>query len=351
MAANSTRVTPLQKKRSGRRAGEYRISNAWLGFIGVVTIIVLTSASFFIDAFPFIGAGPTYTAYFSEAAGLKPDDEVRIAGVKVGTVSGVELEGDTVRVEFRSKDAWIGADTHASIQIKTVLGQKYIALDPAGAEELDPDTPIALDHTTSPYDVVTAFSQATEVVEEINPDTLAASLTTIADAMDLPDGDFRNAVDGMSRLSQTVSSRDQELARLLNATRDSASLVASRNDEFQRLIEATGTLLTELNNRKESIQLVLDASAALASELRLLVADNEEQFGPTLNQLDSALGILTDHEQDVRNSLHNLAPFYRIYGNMLGTGRWFDSVVTNLMPPGVPEIPGFRDPFRPEGVR
>lgn len=355
MAASDKQASALDAKRArkkrSRRAGEYRIGNPLLGALSIAVIIALTAASFFIDSMPLIGAGPKYTAYFSEAAGLKPDDEVRIAGIKVGVVSSVELEGDKVRVQFRSKDAWIGDNTHASIQIKTVLGQKYVVLDPAGANELDPDTPIGLDRTTSPYDVVTAFSQAAEVIEEIDPDQLATSLDAVADTMDLPDGEFRNAVDGVSRLSQTISSRDQELSRLLEATRTSASLVAERNDEFQRLIEGTGTLLTELNNRKESIQLVLDASAALSSELRLLVADNEEIFGPTLNELDSALGILTDHEQDLRDSLHNLAPFYRLYGNMLGSGRWFDSVVTNLMPPGLPEIPGFRDPVRPEGVR
>lgn len=333
------------------RAGDYRIGNPLLGIIGIVTILVLTVSSFFIDSFPVVGAGPKYTAYFSEAAGLQPDDEVRIAGVKVGSVSDVELEGDKVKVRFRSKGAWIGDNTHASIQIKTVLGQKYLALDPAGANELDPDTPIGLDRTVSPYDVVTAFSQAAEVVENVDSDQLAESLDVISDTMELAPGEFRDAVDGVSRLSETISSRDQELGRLLEATRDSASLVATRNDEFERLIRGTGELLAELNNREDSIKLVLDASAALSAELRRLVGDNEATFGPTLDQLDRALGILTDHEEDIRTSLHNLGPFYAAYGDMLGTGRWFDSVVTNLMPPGLPEIPGFRDPLRPEGVR
>lgn len=343
-------VVPVAARRK-LRAGDHRISNPMLGIIGILTILVLTVSSFFIDSFPVVGGGPKYTAYFSEAAGLQPDDEVRIAGVKVGTVSDVELDGDKVKVQFRAKDAWLGDNTHASIQIKTVLGQKYLALDPAGAAELDPDDPIGLDRTTSPYDVVTAFSQAAEVVENIDSDQLADSLDVISDTMDLAPGEFRDAVDGVSRLSQTISSRDQELSRLLSATRDSASLVAGRNDEFRRLIQGTGELLVELNNREQSIQLVLDASAALSQELRRLVGDNEATFGPTLQQLDSALQILTDHEADIRASLHNLAPFYAAYGDMLGTGRWFDSVVTNLMPPGLPEIPGFRAPLRPEGVR
>ena len=52
---------------------------------------------------PVIGGGDTYYASFSEAGGLKANDEVRIAGVRVGKVEAVELAGDHVRVTFRVK--------------------------------------------------------------------------------------------------------------------------------------------------------------------------------------------------------------------------------------------------------
>ena len=78
---------------------------------------------FNVDKLPFIGGGTTYRAAFSEAGGLKPGDEVRIAGVKVGKVTGVALEGDHVQVDFEIKGApEFGTQTGASIRIKTVLG-------------------------------------------------------------------------------------------------------------------------------------------------------------------------------------------------------------------------------------
>lgn len=334
------------------RAGDHRISNPLLGLISVVTVLALTIGAFFVDSLPLIGKGPQYTAYFSEAAGLQSDDEVRIAGVKVGKVSDVALDGDRVKVRFRAKEAWIGEDSRVSIQIKSVLGQKYLAIDPAGAGELDPDTPIPLERTVAPYDVVTAFSSAAETFEAIDTDTLAKSLDTVAASMQASPKDFRNAVDGLSRLSRTVSSRDQELRRLLEATKTSSRILAERNDDFRRLIIGTGELLGELNARSDSIKLVLASTTGLSVELRKLVADNEAQFGPTLDHLDQTLKILTDHEADLRASIHNLGPFYRLYSNVLGTGRWFDVIVTNLLPPGAPQIPGFRDPVRqPQAVR
>lgn len=338
---------------SKRKPGERKIGNATIGALGVVAILVLTVTSFSLDSIPIVGAGPKHTAHFSEAAGLNDGDEVRVAGVKVGVVSGVELDGDKVDVEFRVDDVWLGDDTRASIQIKTVLGQKYLALNPAGTKEIDRSEPIPLERTVAPYDVVTAFSSAAETLGEIDDDTLAQSLGTLTESMQASPEEFRGAIDGVARLSQTLSSRDEELRDLLEATKRSSEILADRNDDFRRLIVGTGQLLAELNTRSESLKLVLSSARGLSSELRTLVAENEAEFGPTLDSLDATLGILTDHEAQLRKSLHNLAPFYRLYSNLLGTGRWFDSVVTNLIPPGAPEPPfhpGARAPVRQSGI-
>ncbi|MGN7155206.1 MCE family protein [Dietzia cercidiphylli] len=338
---------------SKRRPSEPRFGNATIGAVGVVVILVLTMTAFMLDSLPFVGAGPKYSAHFSEAAGLTDGNEVRVAGVKVGVVTDVELDGDKVVVGFRAKDAWLGDDTRASIQVKTVLGQKYLALIPAGNGELDRSEPIPLDRTVAPYDVVTAFSSAAETLDQIDDAKLAESLDTLTDAMQASPEEFRGAVDGVARLSQTLSSRDAELRELLEATRTSSAILAERNEDFRRLIVGTGQLLGELNGRSEALKLVLASTRGLSIELRRFVAENEAEFGPTLDSLDSALAVLTDHEEELKKSIHNLAPFYRLYANLLGTGRWFDSVVTNLVPPGIPEppfYPGARAPARQSGI-
>ncbi|MDV8001292.1 MCE family protein [Rhodococcus sp. IEGM 1408] len=338
---------------SKRNPSDPRFSNATIGAVGVVLILILTATSFMLDSLPFVGAGPEYTAHFSEAAGLTDGNEVRVAGVKVGVVSGVELDGDKVVVGFRAKNVWLGDDTRASIQVKTVLGQKYLALIPAGTGELDRSEPIPLDRTVAPYDVVTAFSSAAETLDQIDDTKLAESLDTLTGAMQASPEEFRGAVDGVARLSQTLSSRDAELRELLEATRTSSGILAERNDDFRRLIIGTGQLLGELNERSETLKLVLASTRGLSAELRMFVAENEAEFGPTLDSLDSALAVLTDHEDNLKKSIHNLAPFYRLYANMLGTGRWFDAVVSNLVPPGIPEPPfdpGARAPARQSGI-
>ncbi|SNT43349.1 MCE family protein [Rhodococcoides kyotonense] len=319
------------------------------GALGIMIVLLATVAVFFLDRLPILGAGSTYTAEFSEAAGLKPGNEVRIAGVKVGKVDSVELAGDKVNVEFRVQDAWVGNNSSASIQIKTLLGQKYLAIDPRGDEVLKPKDPIPLERTTSPYDVIDAFSDAAQTITDIDTDQLASSFQTLSQAFSETPDDIRASLDGVSRLSETIASRDAELQRLFEATGKTSKVLADRNEEFNRLITDAGPLLEELNNRQQSISQLLTGTQRLSTELTGLVRDNEEQINPMLQQLNGVIDILNENNDALSRALELYAPFVRLYANVTANGRWLDITLANLTPPGLPLIPGYREPARDLG--
>jgi phospholipid/cholesterol/gamma-HCH transport system substrate-binding protein len=113
-----------------------------IGAVGLGVIAAMLLLAFNIDDVPLL-AGRSYSAALSEAGGLKAGDDVRVAGVKVGKVRSVDLEGDHVRVDFRvSGDTRLGSETAASVRIKTILGQKFLMLEPAGRGELDGEIPL-----------------------------------------------------------------------------------------------------------------------------------------------------------------------------------------------------------------
>lgn len=317
-----------------------------MGFIGILILLMVSSSAFFLNSLPLLGAGVIYSANFSEAAGLKPDAEVRVAGVKVGNVRSVELDGDKVRVDMQVNQAWIGDQTKASIQIKTVLGQKYVALDPQGSELADPKDVIPLSRTTSPYDVIEAFSDAADQVSDLDTNQLATSMRTLSDAFSGTPADLRSSLDGLTRLSETIASRDQKVQALLAATKDTSKLLADRNQEFERLIAGAGELLAELNTRQQAISRLLSSTISLSDALTGIVKDNQEQIGPTLETLKQVDVILQDQNENLKQSLTYLAPFYRLYANVLGNGRWFDMVVTNILPPALPQQNTTRPPAK-----
>jgi phospholipid/cholesterol/gamma-HCH transport system substrate-binding protein len=312
-----------------------------IGAASIVILLLLTFASLNIKDLPLIGQGATYTARFSEAAGVLPDDDVRVAGIRVGTVTDLTLEGNDVLISFKAPDAWIGDRTAASIEIKTVLGQKYIQLEPAGDRPLDPDQYIPRERTRAPFDVIQAFSQLTTTVEDINTDRLAESLGVLSETLDGAAGPIRGALDGLSRLSRTISSRDQELARLLANTRTTTQVLADRDAEVERLINDGNLLLSELRARKAAIDNLLNGTVALSEQLRGLVADNEATLRPTLEQLNGVLTTLEANSANLENGIRLFAPFARVFGNVVGNGRWFDAYICNLDPPiDAPCVPG-----------
>jgi phospholipid/cholesterol/gamma-HCH transport system substrate-binding protein len=110
--------------------------------VGLVILGLIVYLAFNANNLPLIGGGTGYTAYFTESAGLSPGNEVRVAGVTVGRVTGVSLAGNAVKVTFVVKNTWVGDASTVAIDIKTILGAKYLALDPVGAASQDPSAPI-----------------------------------------------------------------------------------------------------------------------------------------------------------------------------------------------------------------
>jgi virulence factor Mce-like protein len=303
-----------------------------IGAVSLSVIAVLVFLAFNTQGLPLIGGGTVYKAQFSEAAGLKPDDPVRVSGVKVGKVESLTLEHGAVTVSFRVKGAFVGDQSEAAIKIGTVLGAKYVALVPRGENELNPNTMIPKDRTASPYDVVEAFSDLSSTETVINTKQLASSFEVLSKTFADTPADVRSSLQGLARLSDTIASRDAQLGTLLSATRKVTQVLSDRNGEFTQLIVDSNTLLTEVERRRALIDSILKSTQDLSKQLSGLVADNRASLTPALQQLSTVTDILDRNRDALSQTINNLAPFVRVFTNTLGNGRWFDSFVDNLLP-------------------
>jgi phospholipid/cholesterol/gamma-HCH transport system substrate-binding protein len=299
---------------------------------GLAILAVIALLTYFSGNLPLIGGGTTYTAYFAEAAGLQPGNEVRIAGVSVGQVSGVSLAGNQVAVTFRVRNEWIGDQTTAAIEIKTLLGDKYLALDPLGGAPQQPGTPIPLSRTQSPYDVTQAFGGVSQQISQINTAQLSRSLRTLAAAFATAPPYVRKALSGLASLSASVASRDAAVTSLLAGARKVTGTVAREDARFQALLGDGNLLLAELRQRQAAIHQLLVSTQALAVQLSGLVSDNQAQLGPALQALDKVTTLLQDDQASLGKALALAGPYYRLLGNTLGNGRWFDVYLCGLVP-------------------
>jgi phospholipid/cholesterol/gamma-HCH transport system substrate-binding protein len=308
-----------------------------IGAISLVAIAAMVLLAFRAQDLPVIGGGDTYYAAFSEAGGLKVNDEVRIAGVRVGKVQDIELAGDHVRVTFRvDTDSQFGTQTRAAIKVKTLLGAMFLALEPAGEGQLPEEAEIPVERTTSPYDVVEAFQGLAETSERIDTDRLAESLTVLADLTRNTPEEFREALDGVSRLSANVAARDDQINSLLRNLGKVSEILDERDTDIVKLMRDSDVVFQAVVARREAVHNLLVSTSRLSKELTLLVRQSRADLKPALTHLENVVRVLNKNEDNLDNSLRLMAPFYRVFANTLGTGPWFDTYIQNMPP--VPEV-------------
>ncbi len=308
-----------------------------IGFISIAVLLALLVTAFKAASLPIIGGGNVYHAAFTEAGGLKVNDEVRIAGVRVGKVEAIELDGDHVKVSFRiDENAEFGQESLAAIKVKTLLGSMFLAIEPAGDGQMNEGSEIPVERTTSPFDVVEAFSGLAETSEEIDTDQLAESLTTLADLSRNTPEEFRAALSGVSALSSNIAEKNEQIGELLRNLETVSGVLDERDEDIIALMEDADVLFRALVKRRESIHRLLVSTSQLSKELTALVQQSREDLKPALTHLESVVNVLNKNEDNIDNSLRLMAPFYRVFANTLGNGPWFDTYIQNMPP--VPQV-------------
>ena len=333
-------AAPLETRKAPRIGRSFSSRNPLpIGAIGLVFLLVLLVAAFNAASLPLIGGGTTYSAYFTEAANLKINSEVRIAGIKVGVVESVSIHKPVpgkcpspgcVKATFTVKNGYVGNESTVDIKLKTLLGAKYLNINSAGGKSQDSGTTIPVSRTTTPFDIYPAFTQLSRQIDKIDTRNLATSFKTLAEAFQGTPSEVRPVVTGLARLSDTIASRDQKLRDLLTAANNVTGVLAQRDQDLQQVISEGNLLLQELNARRDAIHALFVNTQVLATQLRGLVADNRKTIGPLLDSLDKVLTLLNNNQENLDRGLSLLGPFYRVFNNVIGNGRWFDNYIQNL---------------------
>jgi virulence factor Mce-like protein len=300
-----------------------------IAVIGLLILALMVVAGFEAANLPIIGGGVTYTADFADVGGLVQGDDVRVAGVRVGSVTGETLDGDQVKVSMKvNHGTALGSLTGASIQLETLLGQEYIALTPAGGGDLTQTIPLA--RTATPLLVPQAFGKVTTDIGSINTGQLAQALRTIARTFAGSPPYVTSSLQGLSRLSIDIASRDAALSSVLSEANSVTGTLAGRDQQITGVINDGDVVLQLIEQQRNQIHQLFVQGANLALQLSGLVAENRAKLGPALNNLNAVLAILLHEQTNLGNAVHLLGPFVRVFTNTLAQGRWFDTFIANI---------------------
>ena len=301
-----------------------------LGTLSLVVLLLVMAAAFNLQKFPgFRGTG--YHADFADANGLARGDMVQIGGVRVGRVDDIEIHRDHVRVNFEVHGADFGTETRASVEVLNLLGTKFLNLTPAGPGEMAHGSTIPRSRTHTTYDVVSTLNQLTTTTEQLDTDQLATALRTLAGTIDASAPEVHQSFTGISRLSASIATRNEQVRTLIQHADGVTRLLADRKDDLVTLMKQGDLVFQELQARKEAIHRLLVGARQLAVALKGIADDNQAEIGPALDDLHEVTVNLRRQKANIQATIHNLEPYASILINVIGTGPWFDAYVPNLV--------------------
>jgi phospholipid/cholesterol/gamma-HCH transport system substrate-binding protein len=300
-----------------------------IGAISLVLLLLVMAASFNLQKFPGF-RGTTFHAELTDASGLRTGSEVQVAGIRVGRVNNLRIGPQKVIADFDVKGATLGRSTRASVEVKSLLGEKFLNITPKGTGSLSGGATIPLVRTDVTFDIVGTLGTLTTQTEETDKAKLTEALNSLAETLDAAAPEVKSSFTGLSRLSTTIATRDEEIDQLLQRSRNVTHLLDERKGDLVTLMKKADLIFQELKQRKQTIHTLLVNANELAVQLEGTVKDNRAQLRPTLDKLENVLKFLHAREDQIETLLRNYGPYVNILGNIIGTGPWFDAYVPNI---------------------
>lgn len=301
-----------------------------IGLLGIGALAMLVGI---VGALSFLSIGArTYTAELRHVAGLRSGEEVQVAGVGVGEVKGIKLDGRKVRVTFTvDDDIELGKDTRVEVKVATLLGTHYLQVIPDGSGELAGNN-VPLDQTKVPFDLQAVLDEGTPLVQEFDIKMIERSLAQLATTFEATGGELGPALSGVQKLSQVMATRSDDLGELLRAARTVTRQLTSSGGDILTLMKQADLIFDTLRARRVTIRALLRDLHQLSTEVNGFMDDVKDDVGPLLKDLDSVLGTLKKHDKSLQETIRSFKLSARYFANATGSGPWANLYAPGLLP-------------------
>jgi virulence factor Mce-like protein len=299
----------------------------WLGVTAIAVVTVLIGAMLLVKVAD-IGYR-SYTARFLQAAALKTGNPVTVAGIPVGEVTGMKLAGDHVEAKLKVRnDVALGQDSRAVIKVTTILGSRYLALQPAGSGSL-PENTFDLSQTEVPYDLQEALADVTTTYEQVDTDQFAQTLGILGEQMrGLPEV-VPQALTNTHTLSTIIADRRDQLGSLLKTTELVSTTLRRQQSAIGQLVTQGNDLVGEFVARRASFRALMASLTNLVETLSGIVIDDRPELENLLVNLRELSDMLGKHDDLLRSTLQAGPVALRGLTNATGTGNAVDLNVSN----------------------
>lgn len=336
----------------------------WL--VGLASILLIAAAvtfAFSLNRFDTLRGVYRISVDLEDAAGLVPGNEVRVAGIKVGSVTEISLTEDAARVEMEiERDIRIPSETKLEVKLKTLLGQKFVDLQiprtflPAASRGGDPTFAtqsflgdgdvIPKSQTRIPYEIYQAATEGTEVLEAIDKESLRRVIEVLGETVDVSKEEIGRALEGLDEAGSVLSAKGPEIRRLLRSTRRVTKTLGDGGRDIEGILAEAADVFGVLAERRATTSSLLAATEDLANNFGLLIQAARGSVDVSVTDLNSILLVAQGKLGAIDRALSELDTAQEMFGRPGGFGRFIEGHVCAIttedtcVPSGSPQIPG-----------
>lgn len=284
-----------------------------MGVVGLALVALLVGGSILVGTSGIFDDRYELSAVFDRAGGLDNGADVRVAGVSVGSVTGVEADHERgqVVVAFEvDRGVRLGPDTTAEIAAATLLGGYYVRLDGPVAEPYLEDVPaederrrIPIGRTQGPTSLNRVLSDTTDTVSAIDFEAANQVLRQLAGAADRNVDVLPRLIDDFTVISTAIAARDAELRRLTASADQLTATLASRDHELAALVEGSGRLLDQLVIRRNELSTLLEDGTGAIDAVTDLLVQHRDAIDAAIENVDTITGQLVGTLPDLNRVL------------------------------------------------
>lgn len=258
----------------------------------MVFLVYLASTIGNTTALGLVGQGPdTYdlTASFDDVSGLLLGDNVKIAGVPVGKVTGIDVEaGEAVVTMQIDSDRRVPTDSSASIRWRNLIGQRYVYLIPGAAPVMMEDGDV-VDDTTNVIDLGELFNRLGPIVATVDSGQVNDFLDTITTALEGNELSISEALDDLAFVVQGLGERDEAIGRLIENLEVVARTVADRDAQIETMLDNLAALSQTFSDNTQLLETAILEIGAFNTDLSSVLAANRGEIDGLLADLDDTL--------------------------------------------------------------
>jgi len=280
------------------------------------------------------GDSTEYKAVFSDVTGLNTGDDVRISGVRVGSVKSIDIyeRSDAIVTFDVDSDSELNQATNATIRYRNLVGQRYIALiQGAGSDEvLDEDDTIPLSRTEPALDLTVLFNGFKPLFAALSPEDVNKLSYEIIQVFQGEGGTVESLLQSTASVTNALADRDKIIGQLINNLNDVLVIVGDRDKELSNLIVSLQQFVSGLKDDRQAILGSLHDISALSVQTADLVDQAREPLTRDIGQLRRLVETLDRNQPEIDKALQILPLKLQKIGRTASYGSWFNFYLCNF---------------------